>query len=158
MDPAAGAAEIQPTFKNSRLQLDFLMQPTGLMDFGIDLNKRPVVEKVKETDKLFVIAYPHFNVDGQKSIPCTLFLSWVGNVCAEILYVEELWRMQSGEKRPIVVFNGELDRIRSGYYPSFFYPKIGKIAKSFIPQFTQVYYIHNFKGSYPGPLIGSLAP
>jgi hypothetical protein len=47
----------------------------------------------------------------------------------------------------------------SGYYPAFFYPKIGKLAKNFLPGFDQAYYIHNFKGAkggvlfraYPGP-------
>jgi hypothetical protein len=38
---------------------------------------------------------------------------------------------------------GELDRIRSGYYPKFFYPKIGKLAETFIPNFEQAYYIHS---------------
>lgn len=51
---------------------------------------------------------------------------------------------------PIIVFNGELDRIRSGYYPPFVYPKLGKLAKSFIPNFEPAYYIHNFKGSRGG--------
>lgn len=39
--------------------------------------------------------------------------------------------------------SGELDRIRSGYYPKFFYPKIGKLAETFIPKFEQSYYIHS---------------
>jgi hypothetical protein len=38
---------------------------------------------------------------------------------------------------------GELDRIRSGYYPKFFYPKLGKLAENFIPKFEQAYYIHS---------------
>ena len=29
---------------------------------------------------------------------------------------------------PIVVFNGELDRIRGGYYPSFFFPALAKAS------------------------------
>lgn len=29
----------------------------------------------------------------------------------------------------------------TGYYPKLFYPKIGKIAESFIPNFTTAYYI-----------------
>lgn len=51
---------------------------------------------------------------------------------------------------PIIVFNGELDRIRSGYYPPLFYPKIGKLAKEFVPLFETALYIHNFKGSRGG--------
>lgn len=145
MDPSSGSAELSPVFNNSRFQLDFLMKPTGLMDFGIDLNKTPMAGKIKDTDKIFIAAYPHFNVDGTLFPPCILLEPF-----SEILYVEELWRALKDGTKSIVVFNGELDRIRSGYYPSFFYPKIGKISKSFIPRFTQVYYIHNFKGSRPG--------
>lgn len=48
---------------------------------------------------------------------------------------------------------------RSGYYPPLFYPKIGKLAKEFIPKFETALYLHNFKGNkggalfrvYPGP-------
>ena len=54
---------------------------------------------------------------------------------------------------PIIVFNGELDRIRSGYYPPFVYPKLGRLAKSFIPHFEPAYYIHNFKGSRGGKVL-----
>ena len=53
---------------------------------------------------------------------------------------------------PIVVFNGELDRIRSGYYPALFFPKLGQLAKAFIPKFETAFYIHNFKGSRGGIL------
>ena len=65
MDPAAGGAEFAPVFETSRFQLDFLMKPTILMDIGIDINKKPISEKIKETDEIFVMAYPHFNVDGR---------------------------------------------------------------------------------------------
>ena len=69
----------------------------------------------------------------------------------EMIAVEELWQGAAKDSgRPIIVFNGELDRIRSGYYPAFFYPKLGKLAKTFIPNFTQAFYIHNFKGSKGG--------
>lgn len=68
-----------------------------------------------------------------------------------MICVEELWKgAVKSTGHPIIVFNGELDRIRSGYYPSLFYPKIGKIAENFLPFFTQAYYIHNFKGTKPG--------
>ena len=70
---------------------------------------------------------------------------------AEIIAVDELYqKIAKDAKSPIVVFNGELDRIRSGYYPALFFPKLGKLAKTFIPQFESAYYIHNFKGSRGG--------
>eukprot|EP00803_Ostreobium_quekettii_P010762 evm.model.scf_1809.2 EVM.evm.TU.scf_1809.2 scf_1809:10936-14172(+) len=136
-----GQEPMAPRFRGVRFQLDYLTQPTGLMDIGLDLNQSKASARVKDSDKLFVIAYPHFNVN-------------------EMLSVEELWQDTAKETgRPIIVFNGELDRIRSGYYPSLFYPKIGKLAKNFLPKFVQPFYIHNFKGSkggalfrcYPGP-------
>ncbi|OEL20839.1 hypothetical protein BAE44_0018145 [Dichanthelium oligosanthes] len=44
-------------------------------------------------------------------------------------------------------------------YPSFFYPKLAELSKTFLPKLDTVYYIHNFKGvkggtlfrCYPGP-------
>ena len=33
---------------------------------------------------------------------------------------------------PIVVFNGELDRIRGGYYPSFFFPALAKASPNMV--------------------------
>ena len=67
--------------------------------------------------------------------------------------MDELYqKVAKAAKSPIVVFNGELDRIRSGYYPPFVYPKLGRLAKSFIPNFESAYYIHNFKGSRGGEL------
>jgi len=130
--------ETEPTFRDSPFQLDFLTQPTPLLELGIDTGAN-VCTRVQRTDELFIAAYPSFNVN-------------------EMLAVEQL-HANAADGRPIVVFNGELDRIRSGYYPAFFYPKIGKLAKNFLPGFDQAYYIHNFKGAkggvlfraYPGP-------
>ena len=62
--------------------------------------------------------------------------------------VEELYARE--DCRPIIVVNGEFERLRSGYYPSVFYPKIAKCSKNFIPLLETAYYIRNFKGSRPG--------
>jgi len=94
--------------------------------------------------------------------PCAHILvpaeTWVMNATsAEIIAVDELYqKIAKDAKSPIVVFNGELDRIRSGYYPALFFPKLGKLAKTFIPQFESAYYIHNFKGSKGGMCTGCL--
>lgn len=75
----------------------------------------------------------------------------MNDTSAEIIAVDELYhKIAKDAKTPIVVFNGELDRIRSGYYPALFFPKLGKLAKSFIPHFESAYYIHNFKGNRGG--------
>ncbi len=39
-----------------------------------------------------------------------------------------------------------------------FYPKIGRLAKSFLPSFTTAFYIHNFKGNKPGVPVPNIAP
>lgn len=74
--------------------------------------------------------------------------------------MEELWtKSVQATDKPVIVFNGELDRLRSNYYPSLFYPKIAQCGRDFIPQFETAFYVHNFKGSnsgvlfraYPGP-------
>eukprot|EP00884_Botryococcus_braunii_P020999 jgi/Botrbrau1/7583/Bobra.0159s0032.1 len=134
MDPGAGSSGIDPVFDNTKFKLDYLTRPSVFLDMGLDLNKFNPTQRTSASDQLFVIAYPHFNVN-------------------EMIAVEELWQGAAKESgRPIIVFNGELDRIRSGYYPALFYPKIGRLAKSFIPSFTSAFYIHNFKGNRPGTL------
>ena len=52
--------------------------------------------------------------------------------------------------RPLIIFNGELDRLRGGYYPAWGFPELAKISKEFLPQVECAYFIHNFKGSRPG--------
>ncbi|KAG0579260.1 hypothetical protein KC19_4G086200 [Ceratodon purpureus] len=127
-------------FDGTSFKLDYLTKPNGLEDFGFG-RKVKMADRVQASDKVFVVAYPYFNVN-------------------EMIAVEELYKdSAAASKRPIIIFNGELDRIRSGYYPAFFYPKLGSIAKEFLPKFETVYYIHNFKGRsggvlfrmYPGP-------
>ena len=87
------------------------------------------------------MAYPSFNVN-------------------EIIAIADLYEGSARDTgRPIIVFNGELDRIRSGYYPRLVYRKLAKLADDFIPLFESTLYIHNFKGArsgalfrvYPGP-------
>ncbi|CAI5460613.1 unnamed protein product [Closterium sp. Yama58-4] len=123
----------QEVFEGTAFPLDCLTKPTGLEDIGFS-RKLPLAHRVAASDRLFVAAYPYFNVN-------------------EMLAVDDLYRdVASKNGQPIIVFNGELDRIRSGYYPSFFYPKLAKINKSLLPLFEAAYYIHNFKGRFGGKL------
>ena len=64
MDRSTGSLEILPLFEQTSFRLDFLTDPTGLMDFGIDFKKVKVTSRVQADDSAFVIAYPHFNVNG----------------------------------------------------------------------------------------------
>lgn len=106
------------------------------------MNQHPLIERRTEpTDARFVIAYPSQNLD-------------------ELIEVAELHeRVARPGSKPIVVVMGEMERIRSGYYPSWWARSEMAKLLAFTPQFTQVYYIHNFKGAnaavlfraYPGP-------
>lgn len=141
MDPNAGSWNLDPVFEQTAFKLDYLTKPSGLADFGIDLSGFNPANQVQDSDQLLVAAYPHFDP-------------------REMVAVEKLWQGAAKESgRPLVLFNAELDRIRTGYYPALFYPKMGKLAKEFLPLIETVYYIHNIKGynggallrAYPGP-------
>lgn len=142
LDPAAGSPELQPTFGQSNFKLDYLTDPNPLSDIGIVIGQPDVLDRIRESDQLYIVAYPYFNV-------------------SEMLAVARLYEKSAAASgKPIIVFNGELDRIRSkGYYPPLFYPKLTKLADTLLPLFESAYYLHNFKGVnggslfrvYPGP-------
>ncbi|CAN4076352.1 unnamed protein product [Withania somnifera] len=130
----------QSIFGGASFKLDYLTKPSFFEDFGFT-EKVNIADRVKPEDELFIVAYPYFNVN-------------------EMLVVEELYKAAvSKTSRKLIIFNGELDRIRSGYYPPFFYPKLAALSKTLFPNMETVYYIHNFKGRnggvlfrcYPGP-------
>ncbi|TMX00862.1 hypothetical protein EJD97_025802 [Solanum chilense] len=123
----------QSIFGGASFKLDYLTKPSFFEDFGFT-EKVKMADRVKPEDELFVVAYPYFNVN-------------------EMLVVEELYKAAvSNTSRKLIIFNGELDRIRSGYYPPFFYPKLAALSKTLFPEMETVYYIHNFKGRYGGVL------
>ncbi|KAM0935729.1 putative protein LOW PSII ACCUMULATION 3 [Dioscorea sansibarensis] len=130
----------QSVFEGTLLKLDYLTKPSLFEDFGF-VTKVKMTDRVKREDELFLVAYPYFNV-------------------SEMLVVDELYNdAVENTARKLIIFNGELDRIRSGYYPPFFYPKLAALTKTLLPKMETVYYVHNFKGrnggtlfrSYPGP-------
>ncbi|KAL5550851.1 hypothetical protein UlMin_001027 [Ulmus minor] len=127
-------------FEGASFKLDYLTKPSFFEDFGF-VEKVKMKDRVKPEDELFLVAYPYFNVN-------------------EMLVVEELYKEAvMNTTRKLIIFNGELDRIRSGYYPPFFYPKLAALSKTMFPMMETIYYIHNFKGRnggtlfrcYPGP-------
>ncbi|XP_022756580.1 protein LOW PSII ACCUMULATION 3, chloroplastic [Durio zibethinus] len=127
-------------FEGASFKLDYLTKPSFFEDFGFG-EKVKMADRVKPDDELFLVGYPYFNVN-------------------EMIVVEELYKEAvMNTTRKLIIFNGELDRIRSGYYPPFFYPKLAALTKTLLPMMETVYYIHNFKGRnggtlfrcYPGP-------
>jgi hypothetical protein len=78
-----GRKAVSAQFDGSKFNLDYLTEPTGFMDLGFDLKKVNVASKVQNTDKAFVVAYPHFNVNGAcNQRHCRLSME-VASVCDE---------------------------------------------------------------------------
>jgi hypothetical protein len=120
---------------------------------GLDVKKRDASKLFDpdgqgKRDALLVIAYPSFNVN-------------------EMIAVDDAWkamvkrRQESNSENPIppvVIFNGELERIFSGYYPPLFYRRLAKVASVkdggvlASKGSEATYYIKNFKGLNPGIL------
>lgn len=137
-DPSAGRVSMDPKFDSTAFQLGYLTQQSAAWAvLGVNWGARfSPTQQIKESDKLLVAAYPSFNPR------------------EELSSVLQLWRecCAGAAGRNMLVFNGELDRVRGGYYPGLFFPEIQKFADELLPQFTTAYYIHNFKGSRPGAL------
>jgi len=139
MDPAAGRAKLDPKFADTSFKMGYLTKTNAVWStIGVNVGfgqKFSPVQQVKESDELFFVAYPHFNPR------------------EELSAVYDIYKGVAAERGiPMVIFNGELDRIRGGYYPSLFFSELAKITNEFLPKFTQAYYIHNFKGTRPGVL------
>lgn len=48
----------------------------------------------------------------------------------------------------MIVINGNLDRVRSSYYPRIFYPGLYEAKERFIKYFEPAYYIKPLPGGY----------
>lgn len=140
-DPDADSWEVDAVWDQTSFQLDYLTKPSGLLDIGIDLSNNDPASRVHPTDEVLIMAYPSFDP-------------------REMDAVGKIWNEAAKEQgQSIILFNAELDRLRNGYYPKSFYPKMAKLSREFIPNVEAAYYLHNFKGAgggalfraYPGP-------
>ncbi|GAX83064.1 hypothetical protein CEUSTIGMA_g10490.t1 [Chlamydomonas eustigma] len=135
-DPVAGRAALEPQFADSRFQLGYLTKQNAAWAlFGVNFDKWSPAELVKDTDTLIIVAYPWFNPKEELSATLDLYE-----------------RKAKGLDIPMVIFNGDLDKIRGSYHIPMLAPVLSKISDSLIPKVTAAYYIHNFKGSRPGAL------
>ncbi|CAN4128056.1 unnamed protein product [Withania somnifera] len=131
--PAAGLGSIPGDGEGGTEMTGSVQLICLLEDFGFN-EKVKMADRVKPEDELFIVAYPYFNVN-------------------EMLVVEELYKEAvPNTSRKLIIFNGELDRIRSGYYPPFFHPKLAALPKTLFPKTETLHYIHNFKGRIGGVL------
>ena len=145
MDPNAGRSAMEATFSDTRYKMSYLTKQnvafslaTALFGSEVRLDQWSPADFVKDTDRLIVIAYPSFNP--KEELAATL----------------EIYNRKAKDLQiPIVIFNGELDRVRGGYYSTFLNPTFARIEKELMPIVFPAYYLHNFKGSRPGSLFRS---
>lgn len=134
---------VEATFHTWPGPVDHLFEKNVMDLSGLTalLGRKPapgIADRVAEDDAALVLAYPSYNIDEL--------------VAAEGLYAQEAARPE-GRRRPIVLWNAELDRLRSGYYPAFWSRKELSTCKTgLLPHVETAYYIHNYKGSRPGVL------
>ena len=126
------------------------LKPNGFLDLGIRVGQVQAADQLDGSERLLVMAYPSFDPREMLEVE-QLHAALVASAAAR--------EQQQRQQPALLTFNGELDRIRTGYYPAFFYPKIGALAKNLLPQFATTYYLKNIKGNaggailrcYPGP-------
>ena len=131
------------TWKDTKINLDFLTKPNGLLDIGIDLSGHNPTAGMQPDETVFIAAYPSFDP-------------------RELVAADKVWKrveMDEDKRKSMIIWNAELCRLRSDYFPNLFYPEMARLKKELIPMVETVYYIHNFKGAgggalfrcYPGP-------
>eukprot|EP00775_Hariotina_reticulata_P008988 gene8988-9161_t len=136
-DPSAGRKAMDAVFPGDEFRLGYLTKQSAawaVLGFNFGSSFQPS-DLVKPSDKMFVVAYPSFNPREELSATRQLYDA-----------------AAAPQGRPLIIFNGELDRLRGGYYPGLFFPELAKITAEFLPNVEAAYYIHNFKGTKPGAL------
>eukprot|EP01038_Epipyxis_sp_PR26KG_P004070 gene4070-5814_t len=73
---------------------------------------------IEKAPKLIVFVSPGFNVE-----------EWI-----------KIAKVNYGDI-PVIVINGNLDRLRNGYYPRLFYPELGRVTDSFYKKFTPAVFL-----------------
>jgi len=91
---------------------------SGMLPFTITSISRELETAAPGQPKLMIAINPGFNVE-----------EWI-----------QLPQIRRGS--PIIVVNGNLDRLRNGYYPALFYPGLAKVSKDFYSKFTQAFFIN----------------
>lgn len=92
---------------------------TGSIPFTVTSISRELESKSSSVPELIIAVNPGFNVE-----------EWI-----------DLPRIRRNSAAPMIIVNGNLDRLRNGYYPSLFYPGLAKVTKEFYCKFIQTFFI-----------------
>jgi hypothetical protein len=151
LDPAAGRAQTEPMFPRGgdaasgqpEFAVGYLTRPNALWSLtGVNWDQWSPVVQVKEEDEVVVVSAPTFNAK------------------EELRAARAIWEEKcvvgngSGSgSRAMIVFNGELEKLREGYYPPMFFRELARINEEWLPKMQTVYSVRNFRGSRPAALV-----
>ncbi|GHP07809.1 hypothetical protein PPROV_000655100 [Pycnococcus provasolii] len=138
LNPVSGQWAQEATFDDWNGDVDYLvnddlfsqasMRAYGISQLPEDMAGKMAVEgNARVDDRLYVIGYPYDSSD-------------------ELVQVMKLWKAHA---RRTIIFNGNLDSIRSGWFP---WGDGKKLKEEFVPTIETAYYVHVFKGAVPGVL------
>ena len=129
---------------DQQFRTGYLTDPSPWLEVGWDKGKKPIKEltRAADDDELYVAAYEYDDVCRARARAlmdresrwrasdggaphASLARRYPHFNVNETLALRELdEEVCEPRGRPLLIFNGELDRFRGGYYPKWFYPKV----------------------------------
>jgi hypothetical protein len=177
LDPAAGRARTDPAFPRNvagepPFQIGYLTRPNALWSLtGVNFDGWSASAQVAPSDEVLVVAYPTFNAKEELGSAREVYEAKVeigsssttggpgaagsGSGGETASSSSSSSSSSSPPGRAMIVFNGELEKLREGYYPPFFYRDLAKIATEWLPRMEVAYSVRNFRGSRPAALVRS---
>ena len=133
------------------INLDYLTKPSGLLDIGIDISGYDPCSKVQSSETVFLAAvrigslapwishsiFPSLDHSLTRSFYHSIILSldqYPSFDPRELVATDKVWkRIQNDGGKTLVIFNAELCRLRSDYFPALFYPEMARLSKEMVP-------------------------
>jgi hypothetical protein len=107
-------------------------------------NKEASLAKQVFGDKAFTLT----SIEGAKAAPKDLIPKLIIAVNPGFNIEEWIELPKVTRNAPMIVVNGNLDRLRNGYYPAIFYPGLTKVTKEFYSKAEQAFYIRYVHCTY----------
>jgi len=169
LDPASGRARAEPAFPRDApgeppFALGCLTRPNVLWSLtGVNFDGWSAASQVESSDEVLVVAYPTFNAKEELKAArevweaCCLGREDGGDKVAgaSLAAAGPAGGGGRGARRAMIVFNGELEKLREGYYPPMFFRELATLNREWLPQMETVYSVRNFRGSRPAALVRS---
>lgn len=161
LDPAAGRAQTDATFPRGGVSVSgqpefavgYLTRPNALWSLtGVNFDRWSPCVQVRDEDEVVVISSPCFNAKEELKAARQIWEEKCGSGGGS---AQQQGTAASQTEKTMIVFNGELEKLREGYYPPMFFRELAAINQEWLPRMETVYSVRNFRGSRPGALVKS---